>query len=312
MTLIVSVTNVLLPLLYLVSFVLYIWIFRSDSKTPRRLASRYTAAVLLLHIATLAVKGRLYGRLPLGSGLEFASGLAAALMITYLVIERRRRVKQTGFVASGLAFLLQFIASAFSTTVPDASPLLHDPGFAGHVVLVLMAYTALTVSFLYAVLYLVLARQLGRRQFGLLFRRLPSLDVLERMSVGAVEMGVPLLFLSLSLGHLWMYSLADRVDPELAARLSPWDPKILISWVILLGYSAGLAGYRFLGWRGRRMNLMAVTAYVVVIVTMGLVQHFVPSFHDFRQHQRDGRVSLMWPVAVSSACSCGNHAGGGR
>ena len=125
-------------------------------------------------------------------------------------------------------------------------------------VLVLLAYTALTVSFLYAVLYLVLARQLGRRQFGLLFRRLPSLDVLERMSVGAVELGVPLLFLSLSLGHLWMYSLADRVDPLLAARLSPWDPKILISWVILLGYTAGLAGYRFLGWRGRRMNMLAV------------------------------------------------------
>ena len=52
--------------------------------------------------------------------------------------------------------------------------------------------------------------------------------------------------------------------------------------MILLGYAAGLAGYRFLGWRGRRMNMLAVTAYVVVIVTMGVVQHFVPSFHDFR------------------------------
>ncbi len=188
-------------------------------------------------------------------------------------------------MVTGLAFLLQFISSAFSTSVPDASPLLQDPGFAGHVVLVLLAYTALTVSFLYAILYLVLARQLGRRQFGLLFRRLPSLDVLERMSVGAVELGVPLLFLALALGHLWMYSLADRVDPALAARLSPWDPKILISWVILLGYSAGLAGYRFLGWRGKRMNVLAVTAYLAIIVAMGVVQHFVPSFHDFRQHQ---------------------------
>jgi len=312
MTLVVSVTNVLLPLLYLTSFVLYVWIFRSDSKTPRRLASRFTAAVVLLHIGALAARAKLYGRLPLGSGLEFASGLAAALMITYLVIERRRRVKQTGFLASGLAFFLQFIASAFSTTVPDASPLLHDPGFAGHVVLVLLAYTALTVSFLYAVLYLVLARQLGRRQFGLLFRRLPSLDVLERMSVGAVELGVPLLFLSLALGHLWMYSLADRVDPVMAARLSPWDPKILVSWVILLGYSGGLAGYRFLGWRGRRMNMMAVTAYVLVILTMGVIQHFASSFHDFRQHQPAVNATLMWPVAPAVACNCPEHDGGGR
>lgn len=309
MTLFVSVTTVLLPLLYLVSWVLYVWIFRSDNPLPHRLASRFTAAVVLLHVGTLVVKGQLYGRLPLGSGLEFASGLAVALLATYLYLERRRRVKQTGFMVTGLAFLLQFIASAFSVTVPDASPLLHDPGYAGHVVLVLLAYTALTVSFLYAILYLVLARQLGRRQFGLLFRRLPSLDVLERMSVGAVELGVPLLFLSLSLGHLWMYNLADRVDPALAADLSPWDPKILVSWVILLGYAAGLAGYRFLGWRGRRMNKLAVAAYVVVVVAMGVVQHFVPSFHDFRQ-QQPREVSLMWPVAADHACTCPRHAGG--
>lgn len=309
MILFVSVTTVLLPLLYLVSWMLYVWIFRSDNPLPRRLASRFTAAVVLLHVGTLVVKGQLYGRLPLGSGLEFASGLAVALLATYLYLERRRRVKQTGFMVTGLAFLLQFISSAFSVTVPDASPLLHDPGFAGHVVLVLLAYTALTVSFLYAILYLVLTRQLGRRQFGLLFRRLPSLDVLERMSVGAVELGVPLLFLSLSLGHLWMYNLADRVDPVLAAELSPWDPKILVSWVILLGYTAGLAGYRFLGWRGKRMNKLAVAAYVVVVVAMGVMQHFVPSFHDFRQQQPQ-EVSLMWPLASVHPCTCPRHAGG--
>ncbi len=311
MELFVSVTTVLLPLLYLVVWTLYIWIFRSDNPLPRRVASRFTAAVVLLHVGSLVVKSRLYDRLPLGSGLEFASGLAVALLATYLYLERRRRVKQTGFLATGIAFVLQFIASAFSISVPRTSPLLQDPGFAGHVVLVLLAYTALTVSFLYAVLYLVLARQLGRRQFGLLFRRLPSLDVLERMSVGAVELGVPLLFLSLTLGHLWMYTLADRVDPLLAERLSPWDPKILISWVILLGYTAGLMGYRFLGWRGRRMNVLAVTAYVVVIVTMGVVQHFVPSFHDFR-HSQHPHVSMMWPVAGVRDCTGCHHGGGGR
>jgi len=307
MTVALSLTNVLLPLLYLVVWVLYVWLFRSDNPLPRRIASRFSAVVVLIHLGTLALRTRAYDRLPLGSKLEFASALAAALMVTYLYLERRRRMKQTGFLVAGLAFLLQFVASAFSTRVPEANSLLQDPGYAGHVVLVLLAYTALTVSFLYAILYLVLARQLGRHQFGLLFRRLPSLEVLERMSVGAVELGVPLLLLSLCLGHLWMYKLADRVDPLLAAGLSPWDPKILISWVILLGYSVGLVGYRFLGWRGRRMNVMAVTAYVVVLVAMGLVQHFVPSFHDFRQRPH---ATLMWPLAEPQTMLAAQTEGG--
>ncbi len=156
----------------------------------------------------------------------------------------------------------------------------------------MLAYTALSLSFLFAILYLILARQLMRRQFGLLFRRLPALEVLERMSVGAVELGLPLLFLALCLGHLWMYDLAERVTPELAAMLSPYDPKIMATWVIFLAYTAGLAGYRFLGWRGRRMNVMAVVGYLTVMLTMGMIQHFFPSFHKFR-------VNAAQPAAES-------------
>ena len=102
------------------------------------------------------------------------------------------------------------------------------------------------------------------------------------MSVGAVKMGVPLLFASLCLGHLWMYDLADRMDPAMAAKLSPWDPKIMVSWVILIGYTIGLIGYRFLGWRGKRMNVMAVAGFLAMVAAMGLVHQFFPSFHNFR------------------------------
>ena len=280
-----SLANVALPVLYLVMFGLYVWLFRSDHPTPRRIASRFTALVVLFHLGVEVVRALAYGRLPMGSPPEFISTLALAILITYLFIEGRWRVKNTGFLPTSIAFVLQFTASVFTTSVPETRPFLADPGYASHAILVLLAYTALTLSFVYALLYLVLARQLGRHQFGLLFRHLPSLDVLERMSVGAVELGVPLLFASLVLGHLWMYSLADRMAPEMAAQLSPYDPKILVSWVIFLGYLGGLAGYRFLGWRGRRMNVMAVMAFVIIVLAMGVIRHFVPSFHDFLDRQ---------------------------
>jgi HemX protein len=199
------------------------------------------------------------------------------------VVERRLRAKNTGFLTTGAAGLMMLSAAIVEPGAAQINPLLSDPGFAGHAVLVLLSYTALSLSFLYAILYLVLARQLMRRRFGLLFRRLPALETLERMSVVSVEMGVPLLFLALALGHLWMYDLADRpgLDPRLAKALTPWDAKILFSWVIFLGYTAGLAGHRFLGWRGRRMNIMAVAAFVTIVVGMGAVHHFFPTFHKF-------------------------------
>ncbi len=281
MVVLLTLGNVLLPLLYLVVFGLYLWLFLDDHPWPRKVVSQLAGVTCLIHLGVLILQGIGLGRLPMGTPLEFLSATAVSMMATYLVIERRIKVKATGVMITGMVFLLQFVSSAFTETNTQASPLLKDPGFAGHAVLVMLSYTALCLSFLFAVLYLVQARQLDRRQFGLLFRRLPSLEVLERMSVGAVKIGVPLMFLALSLGHLWMYDLADRLPSRMASKLTPWDPKIMVSWVIFLGYLIGLAGYRFLGWRGRRMNLLAVVAFIAIISTFGLIHHFVPSFHDF-------------------------------
>lgn len=285
MFIVLAGAKILLPMLYLVTFGMYLWLFTSDDPTARRRCTLLAAVTVLLHLGILVLKGFALDRLPLGSPLEFLSAMAAGMTLTYLVIERRIKAKNTGWLVLGTAFLLQFIASVFCQTRMNTNPLLRDPGFAGHVILAILAYTALSLSFLYAVLYLVLARQLGRRQFGLLFRRLPSLEVLERMSIGAIKLAVPLLFLSLCLGHLWMYDLADRVSPDVAAELSPFDPKILITWVIFLGYTLGLLGNRLLGWRGRRMNVLAVVAFLVVLGTTGVIHHFFPTFHKFRSFE---------------------------
>ena len=281
MTVLLTVFTILMPLAYLVVWSTYLWLFYTDNPVARRLCTRLALVTVALHTAAMVTKGLALGRLPMGDSLEFASFLALAMLATYLVVEIRIKAKNTGFLITGMAFLLVLVGNVFSAPAADASPFLDEPGYAGHALLVLFSYTALSLSFLFAVLYLILNRQLMRRQFGLLFRRLPALDTLERMSVGAVKLGVPLMFLALCLGHLWMYDLADRMQPEMAAQLSPYDPKILITWVIFLGYAIGLAGYQFLGWRGRRMNVLAVAAYITVVGAMGLVHHFFPSFHNF-------------------------------
>lgn len=276
-----GLTTVLLPLLYLALWGSYLWYFnreRSQARVWTRLLLGGTLAVHLVHVGLRTLQ---LDRLPLASTLEFFSLLALTTLVIYVVLERVLDNRQTGVFVVGLAFVLQFFASAFQASAPVLSPLLGDPGYAVHALLVLLAYTALSLSFLYAVLYLVQARELSRRNFGLMFRRLPPLDTLERMSVGAVRLGVPLLFLALATGHLWMYSLRERLPEFQAAALSPWDPKILTSWVIFLGYALGLVGHERWGWRGRRMNRAAMVFWVVVIVTMGLIHHFVPSFHDF-------------------------------
>jgi ABC-type uncharacterized transport system permease subunit len=309
MIVLMSVFKVLMPMIYLVVWGSYLWLFFTDHPTARRLCTRLALVAVILHVVCTVGKGFVLGRLPMGAPLEFLCALALAMLATYLVIEIRIKAKNTGFLVTGMAFLLIFVGSSFSTTEPKVSPYLDDPGFAGHAVLVLFAYTALSLSSLFAALYLILNRQLMKHQFGLLFRRLPSLDTLERMSVGAVKIGVPLLFASLCLGHLWMYDLADRMEADMADMLSPWDPKIMISWIILLGYTVGLAGNRFLGWRGKRMNVMTVAAFISVVAAMGLIHHFFPSFHNFRSTEP---ISTLSGFPDSAAEHLAQSEGDGR
>ena len=73
----------------------------------------------------------------------------------------------------------------------------------------------------------------------------------------------------------------DENGKYVPTKSKGWDPKIIASTVVLLAYCAGLADHQFLGWRGRRMNLLAIGAFLCVILAMALVHHFFPSFHDF-------------------------------
>jgi HemX protein len=276
-----GLTTVLLPLAYLMLWGSYVWFFVAERNLARRWSRTLTGGTLFIHVVHVLLRTIELGRLPLATPLEFFSLLALTILVIYVIIERVLRVRVTGVLVVGLSFLLQFIASAFSAPAPAVDPLLSDPGYGIHALLVLLSYTSLSLSFLFAVLYLVQARQLSRRNFGLLFRRLPPLETLERMSVGTVRLGIPLLFLALASGHLWLYNLRDTLPADIAAMLTPFDPKILASWIILLGYTAGLIGHDRLGWRGRRMNIVAIAAWVTVVATMGLMHHFVPSFHDF-------------------------------
>jgi len=272
----------LMPLVYFMVWACYMWLFITDRAWANKWSTRLAFGAVVLDIGAMIHLGLELERLPMAGTLEFLGLLAPAILGTYLLIEMRQVTKHTGFLITGMAFACKLVSDVLASPVPEVNPYLSDPGFAGHALFILVAYTALSLSFLYAVLYLVLARQLNQRHFGLLFRRLPSLDGLERMSIGAMEIGAPMLFFGLSLGHLWMYNLADSIAPDLAAVLSPFDPKIMVSWVVFLAFATILIGYRFLGWRGRPMVISTAAAFLCLVLAMGLLNRLAPSFHKFQ------------------------------
>jgi ABC-type transport system involved in cytochrome c biogenesis permease subunit len=247
-------------------------------RTGRESHGRTTTFLLLLgflvHFLALEVGGRIAGTVPYqnlpGSLSLFAWMLAAAYGILFL----RHREGSTGPFLLPLVIL--FMAGsllAHSSQVPHAPP---DPMrsgalFAMHVTLAILGYAALTLSFVLAQMYLLQTRQLHRHKLGLLFSRLPALDVLTRLHRTSVALGVLALAVASCLGMIW----AKRNWGTY------WDPKVAFTLLLIAIYGFTLLAPR-LGWGGKKVAWTSMAGFVLLMFSYSIVNLFITQGHAFR------------------------------
>jgi ABC-type transport system involved in cytochrome c biogenesis permease subunit len=199
------------------------------------------------------------------------------LGIAYLVLLVRHRARAMGaflipiIVVATLAGLLLPESAATASTASVAAQGTHGSVFALHVTLAILAYAAFTFSFVLSILYLIQDRQIRRHRTGLLFARLPALEVIGRMNRSSVTIGLAALVVSLVLGAFW----AEVVWSSLA------DPKV--EWAVIT-----LVVYGFLlwmdrrGWEGPRVAVLSILGFGVVLFSYTIVNLYFSRAHSFR------------------------------
>src|SRR5713101_8523586 len=137
---------------------------------------------LILQFADLDMRARALHAVPyrtIGGSLSLFGWM---LGLSYLALLFRHRERAVG------PFLIPFVIlfSILGLLLPQpglaARSDTRGPLFALHVTFAILAYAAFTFSFVLSVLYLIQKRQLRRVHTGLLFARLPALDVIGRMN----------------------------------------------------------------------------------------------------------------------------------
>jgi ABC-type uncharacterized transport system permease subunit len=252
----------LLPILYgLVSFAYVLVFFRNDP-VARRMAPRALLVTLGVHLIYLALLAATERRVPIGNSFEAMSALALALGIVYLVQESRSGTPYTGIVFVPLVFACQTLASAFTTPSMEANPLLQSPLFGVHIATALLGYAAFAVSAIFGVLYIVLYHNLKEHRFGIVYERLPSLEVLSAMNLRAAALGLAFLTLAIAVGALWSLQVYPRF----------WhDPKVWLSVLAWFVYAIGLMIRYASGWRGPRIAYFTIAGFVLVVFSMLVV-----------------------------------------
>ena len=263
----------LLPLLYgLVAAAYGLVLFRKD-EAAERWAPTLLSGVVVLHLVFLVARSVDLERYPITSLPEFLSVVAFTVALVYLYVERVRRNKATGVFLVGLVTFIQLLASSLLPHVGTPNALfLKNPLFSLHTLAAVMSFSAFVVGAVHSILFLLLYRALKKQRFGLLFERLPPLDVLAAMAFGATVVGWALLTLTLVLGAI------------MGAQLMPGfyrDPQFVIAWGVWLFYGTAIVAYFRLHWRGARMVTWWLVGFIVAIVALVLTRVYWSSFHAF-------------------------------
>ena len=211
--------------------------------------------------------------LPLVSKSDALSFLAFVILLIYLILELTYKNKATGFLLLFLPFLLQTVSSIFYDWNLVIDPILQDPVFAFHVVMTIGGYTAISISAVYALMYVLLNRNLKNHKMGPVFENLPPLMLLESMSVRSVQIGIFLLGTGILLGHFRANAVIGSFWPA--------DPKVLISDALWISYFIGMGISYLRKWRGLWMAYLSIAGFAVLILSNVALVFFQQSFHQF-------------------------------
>lgn len=247
-------------------------LFRGSKETSRLMLIAAWAG-LLLHTASIVYRYVSAGHLPIASMHDASSFFAWCVLVMFFFLEYRYRIGIIGSFILPIVFLLMLLSSVLPRAIHPLSPVLNSYWLGIHTLLAFLGNAAFAVAFGIGIMYLLQEHYLKSKHTHGLFKRLPSIQVLDEMNYKLITLGFPLLTLAIITGALWAESAWGSYWR--------WDPKetwSLITWLI---YALILHIRLTAGWRGKRAAILSIIGFLIVLFTFIGVNLTLKSLHSF-------------------------------
>jgi len=273
MNVFVQAATVLLPTAYLVAGILFGMAFAGANQPTfaLRLRRPVLLAALALHTAMFLARTQVAGTFPIDGAWLTVSATALTVATLFALVTWRLKVASVGGIVLGMVSILQGGASALGPVRAVTLPPADGPKVA-HVLTIVFAAAALVLSGLFGLLHLLQLRQMKRKSFGPLYRELPDLEQLARMTRTTALWG----FLFMAVGVNAGIGMAHARGTEGFGYL---DPHVLMTIAIWLHFGMIAFSRRIPGFTARRASIAAAIGLVVLLLTIALTLLPV-TFHD--------------------------------
>ncbi len=205
-------------------------------------------------------------QVPLSNFYESLVFFAWCLPLVSLISFRRYLRDYLGFVVATVACLILAYASlGVDSSIRPLMPALKSNWLLIHVFTCFLGYSAFTIGFGTALLYLKQERRASPK--------LPPVAQLDRLIYQTTIIGFLFLTLGILTGAVWAETAWGKYWS--------WDPKetwSLITWLI---YAALLHARLVKGWQGRRIAWLAVLGFLAVLFTYFGVSFLLSGLHSY-------------------------------
>ena len=266
---------------YFGSFMLYLLMMVMGKEPFGRIATVVTSLALAVHTFAIVLRWlESYrfgiGHAPLSNLYESLIFFAWAVVLLYLLVERKTRNKSIGAFATPLAFFIMAYASfgSIDSRIKPLIPALKSNWLIAHVITCFVGYAAFGLAFGLSVMYLI-KRLDDQERESIFLRLIPGSVILDELNYQMIVIGFILLTLGIITGSVWAHSAWGRYWG--------WDPKetwSLITWFV---YAALLHSRMIRGWRGKRLAFLSIIGFCCVIFTYLGVNLILSGLHSYAQ-----------------------------
>jgi HemX protein len=258
---------------YGLSWVFYVRYLSTGKNVAGRIGTIFLIAGLICHYFALLERSRGLHTVPYHDLYGSMSLFGWLLALIYLGLEIYHRQRSVGALV--IPFVLAFfLAAHLSPPVDKLSPSpAHGPLFAFHVTLSILAYAGFGLSAVLSFIFLVEDFLLHRHKLGGIVWRLPPLELLDRMSQSSVLIGLISIIVGTVLGFIWV----DR----LTGQFWFYDPKYVVTLVVLALYILYFRLARTTAWRGARASKLCIFNFVLVVLSFTVVNLYLSHSHRY-------------------------------
>jgi cytochrome c-type biogenesis protein CcsB len=227
---------------------------------PGRLLRWLLGLALAIHVCAFVLRATEVGNFPVAGFGEALSFLALVVVAVFLLVQLRAPLVALGAVVSPLAFGLVLGALALKGGAQPLPPMLRSIWLPVHVLLAFLGDAVFAIAFSSSLLYLAQERRLKVYRGRGAYRRLPSLETLDRVSHTCLKWGLVLLTLGMVTGIVWAHQVWGGVWSS--------DPKLLFTVFVWVLYVILLQGRMTAGWQGRWAAQLTIAGFMVIVISL--------------------------------------------